>query len=104
MHGRQYYSAEDFRKEVCSFITKYNSDWLLEKLDYYSPSEARRLYMEGRNVLKHPKIISTGSPERGKEHGYFVLAGQEDFVKNESNFTVSLHEGKEHGYFVLASK
>ena len=74
VHGRQYHSAEDFRKEVSAFILKYNSDWLLEKLDYHSPLEARKMYREGRNVLKPPKIISAGSPERGKEHGYFVLA------------------------------
>lgn len=91
VHGRQYHSAEDFRREVSAFILKYNRDWLLEKLDYYSPSEARRLYIEGKNVLKSQKIInSTGLAERGKEHGYFVLRGKEDFVRDGNNFTVSL--------------
>ncbi len=33
VHGRQYHSVEDFRKEVDAFISKYNNDWLLEKLD-----------------------------------------------------------------------
>jgi putative transposase len=100
VHGRQYHSVEDFRKEVSSFISKYNRNWLLEKLDYHSPTEARRMYKEGKNVLKPPKTISTGLAERGKEHGYFVLAGKEDVAT--SNFTVSHREGKEHGYFVLA--
>lgn len=76
VHGRQYHSAEDFRKEVGAFISNYNAGWLLEKLDYHSPREARRLYTEGRNVLKPRKIISAGLAERGKEHGYFVLANE----------------------------
>lgn len=104
VHGRQYHSVEDFRKEVNAFISKYNDDWLLEKLDYYSPKEARRLYTEGRNVLKPHKRISAGLAERGKEHGYFVLAGKEDVAKEGDNFTVSHREGKEHGYFVLANE
>jgi len=103
VHGRQYHSAEDFRKEVNAFISNYNDDWLLEKLDYYSPKEARRLYTEGRNVLKPQKIISKGLAERGKEHGCFVLAGKEDVAEEGDNFTVSHREGKEHGYFVLAN-
>ena len=56
VHGRQYHSIEDFRKAVASFIPLYNEHWLLEKLHYHSPLEARRLYMEGKNVLKPPKI------------------------------------------------
>ena len=105
VHGRQYHSVEDFRKEVSAFISKYNRDWLLEKLDYHSPSEARQLYMEGTNVLKRPKkIILSALAERRKEHGYFVLAGKEGFEKGGNNFTVSLRERKEHGYFVLAKE
>lgn len=73
VHGRQYHSVEDFRKEVSAFI-KYKGDWLLEKLDYCSPSEARRFYIEGRNVLKPSnKVISTELAEGRKEHGYSVL-------------------------------
>jgi putative transposase len=77
VHGRQYHSIEDFRREVSAFILKYNEHWRLEKLGYASPSEARRQYLEGVNVLRSVKI-STALAEQGKEHGYFVLAGQED--------------------------
>jgi transposase InsO family protein len=79
VHGRQYHSIEDFRRAVATFISLYNDHWLLEKLNYYSPSEARSLYQEGKNVLKPHKIL-TGLAEQGKEHGYFVLAGKEVFA------------------------
>lgn len=75
VNGRQYHSLEDFRTEVSAFIAKYNDHWLLEKLGYCSPREARRRFKEGVNVLK-PPIISTESPKRGMEHGYFVLANK----------------------------
>jgi transposase InsO family protein len=78
VHGRQYHSIEDFRRAVVTFMSLYNEHWLLEKLDYHSPSKARSLYQKGKNVLK-PHKISTGLAEQGKEHGYFVLAGEEVF-------------------------
>ena len=65
VHGRQYHSLEDFRRAVSEFIQKYNEHWLLEKLNFYSPKEARRIHLGGMNVLKTPKI-STGSAERRK--------------------------------------
>ncbi len=77
VHGRQYHSVQDFHAEVSAFVSKYNEHWLLEKLDYHSPHQARRLFKEGKNVLKMAKI-STASPELGKEHGYFALAGKGD--------------------------
>jgi len=80
IHGRHYHSIVDLRQAVTEFIALYNEHWILEKLDYHSPNEARRLYMEGRNVLKPPKI-STALAERGKEHGYFVLATGENVEK-----------------------
>jgi len=79
VHGRQYHSVLDFRAAVSSFVSKYNEYWLLEKLDYHSPYQARRLFEEGKNVQKLPKI-STASPELGKEHGYFVLAREERHI------------------------
>lgn len=91
IHGRQYHNLEDLRRAVSIFIAKYNEYWLLEKLNYCSPLEARRLYVEGKNILKTPKI-STELAERGKEHGYFILAAKEEFAGSVKNFTVSLHE------------
>ena len=44
VHGRVYHSLEDFRRAVEDFIQRYNESWLLEKLGYHSPLEARRLY------------------------------------------------------------
>ena len=85
VHGREYRSIEDFHKAVSDFIPKYNEHWLLEKLDYHSPLEARRQYIEGNNVLKPPKI-STAFAEQGKEHGYFVLAVNEKIDQGEEKF------------------
>jgi transposase InsO family protein len=77
VHGRQYHSVEDFRRAVGEFISNYNEKWLLEKLGYHSPIEARKKYLEGENVLTKGKI-SSGLAEVEREHGYFVLATKED--------------------------
>jgi len=42
IHGRVFYSVKDLRKRVEMFINNYNESWLLEKLDYKSPLEARK--------------------------------------------------------------
>lgn len=52
VHGRYYHSLEDLRKATDMFIRRYNEEWLLEKLGYRSPLEARVLYAQGKNVLK----------------------------------------------------
>jgi putative transposase len=52
VHGRHYHSLEDLRRSTDAFIHQYNKKWLLEKLGYRSPLEARELYMQERNVLK----------------------------------------------------
>lgn len=52
VHGRHYHSLWDLRRAVEVFIRNYNERWLLEKLDYHSPWEARKLYMQGKNVLR----------------------------------------------------
>jgi transposase InsO family protein len=74
VHGRQYHSIEDFRKAVAAFIPVYNEHWLLEKLDYHSPLEARRLYVKGENVVKPSKQILSVLAKHRKGHGYFILA------------------------------
>ncbi len=55
VHGRQYHSIEDFHRAVACFVPVYNEHWLLGKLNYHSPLEARELYMQGQNVLKCKK-------------------------------------------------
>lgn len=65
VHGRHYHSLEDLRRAVNDFIQRYNAEWLLEKLDYHSPLEARELYASGKNVLKGRIVDSTRRrPER----------------------------------------
>ena len=63
VHGRQYHSVEDFRRAVSGFIEAYNENWLLEKLGFNSPKEARRQYEEGNNVLRS-KISTSSLSER----------------------------------------
>jgi len=42
VHGRIYHNIDEFYKAVKEFIETYNEKWLLEKLGYQSPREARR--------------------------------------------------------------
>ena len=66
VHGRQYHNIEDFRRAVANFILIYNEHWLLEKLNYHSPSEARKLYSGGNNVLKSKEPILSALAEHGR--------------------------------------
>jgi len=104
VHGRHYHSIQDLHTSVSKFIEDYNAKWLVEKLNYHSPLEARELHMKGHNVLKKKKTISPRAPEQEEEYGYFVLASSKGVnEKGEENFAVSLREEEEHGYFVLAN-
>jgi putative transposase len=47
VHGRVYKTMEDLRVAVGAFLDDYNEKWLIEKLGYRSPREARRAY-EGK--------------------------------------------------------
>lgn len=44
IHGRVYRNVEELRKSIAEFIVNYNQSWLLEKLGYRSPAEARALW------------------------------------------------------------
>ena len=62
VHGRQYHSIEDFRKAVEAFIRVYNEKWLLEKLGYRSPLEARRQF-ESEESEKKKILLSLAEQE-----------------------------------------
>lgn len=83
VHGRQYHSVEDLRRAVAVFIGQYNEHWLLEKLDYHSPKEARRLHLEGTNVAKQGKTILSALAKHREKHGYFILAATRDVGERE---------------------
>lgn len=42
IHGRIFKNLDEVRQSIKPFIEDYNNEWLLEKLDYCSPREARR--------------------------------------------------------------
>ncbi|MEI6243050.1 MAG: integrase core domain-containing protein [Chlamydiota bacterium] len=44
VHGRIFKNLEEVREFIGQFIEKYNRHWILEKLGYLSPMEARRAY------------------------------------------------------------
>ena len=44
VHGRIYQTIEEFEAAVSIFIRNYNESWILEKLGYLSPCEARRTW------------------------------------------------------------
>lgn len=46
IHGREYQNIEELREVVAEFIKNYNSDWLLQKLGYRSPTEARQAWRQ----------------------------------------------------------
>lgn len=70
VHGHQYYGLEDLREAVAGFIKRYNEYWLLEKLDYHSPLEARKLYSKQistalAEVGERARLLCSGS-QRGR--------------------------------------
>ncbi len=42
IHGRVFKNLDEVRQVIASFIKDYNEEWLLEKLGYCSPREARQ--------------------------------------------------------------
>jgi putative transposase len=42
IHGQIFKNVEEVREAISSFVDDYNNDWLLEKLSYRSPKEARK--------------------------------------------------------------
>lgn len=61
IHGQVYHSIVDLKLAVDAFIATYNAHWLLEKLDYRSPIEARKDYEAQFAEPNH--LISTLLPE-----------------------------------------
>ncbi|TFG80154.1 MAG: IS3 family transposase [Chromatiales bacterium] len=43
-HGRIYQTIDDVRDAVRSFVTQYNAKWLIEKIGYISPTQARNAW------------------------------------------------------------
>lgn len=87
IHGRDYRSIEDLESAVSVFTARYNEEWMLEKLCYHSPVEARKRYLDGENVVENAfkkrsggkqrirgNTISPSLAEREEGHGYSVLA------------------------------
>ena len=46
IYGRVFRNIEEVRSAVADFIKKYNQQWLIAKLGYRSPAQARREYFE----------------------------------------------------------
>ena len=46
IHGRAYQNIQELHSAVSKFIEMYNEKWLLQKLGYLSPHEARRKWEE----------------------------------------------------------
>ena len=51
LHGRVYRTLEEVRQAVAAFVEQYNEAWLIERLGYRSPRQARRDY-EARSARK----------------------------------------------------
>jgi transposase InsO family protein len=50
IHGKIYRNVEELRQAVGDFVKKYNSQWLLERLHYVAPRDARRHYYESAGL------------------------------------------------------
>jgi putative transposase len=46
IYGRVFRNIEEVRSAVADFIQKYNQQWLIARLDYRSPAQARREYFQ----------------------------------------------------------
>ena len=44
IHGRIYQTIDDVRDAVRSFVAQYNAEWLIEKIGYISPTQARNAW------------------------------------------------------------
>lgn len=44
IHGRIYQTIDDVRDAVRSFVAQYNAEWLIEKIGYTSPTQARNAW------------------------------------------------------------
>jgi putative transposase len=44
MHGRIYQTIDDVRDAARSFVACYNAEWLIEKIGYTSPTQARNAW------------------------------------------------------------
>ena len=53
VYGRIYKDAEELRAAVAAFMDLYNRHWMLEKLDFQSPAQAR---------ASHAALLENGSP------------------------------------------
>jgi transposase InsO family protein len=50
IHGKIYRNVEELRQAIGDFVKKYNSQWLLERLHYVAPRDARRQYNESAGL------------------------------------------------------
>jgi putative transposase len=50
LNGRAFYNIEEVRDAVRQFVEQYNAQWLLAKLNYQSPLEARQNYYKMRGA------------------------------------------------------
>jgi len=48
IHGRIFKDVVEVREAIGTFITDYNNEWLLEKLNYRTPREARQNWLSGQ--------------------------------------------------------
>ena len=48
--GQVFQNADEVRQAVAQFVRKYNEHWLVGKLGYQSPTEARRNYFKARGA------------------------------------------------------
>jgi transposase InsO family protein len=60
IHGRVFQGVEDLRKCVERFISDYNKSWLLEKLNYKSPLEARSEWEEREQRADNSMLFAEG--------------------------------------------
>lgn len=50
IEGREFKTVEEVREAVRQFVSLYNEQWLVAKLNYQSPLEARRSYEKARGA------------------------------------------------------
>ena len=48
IHGRIYRNLAELREAMREFVERYNSQWLVEKMGYLTPNQARRAWFEER--------------------------------------------------------
>lgn len=85
---KSFNSLEEAQREIADFVEKYNTHWILHRLDHYSPLEYKRRYAE---ELKNTQAKTSGNIEP-EDQFVLLLSGSIPRKKDQINKGANLSE------------